>query len=153
MLAVIADDNMKADLIELIRSWRSELEFARIVATRDTGNLIRSRLGIDVELVEAGTRGGVVQIASRVIQGAVVAVVALHQPSLMPEWNAGTMALRQVCDIHNVAFASNRATADAVIAAVVLQGSPSSECDGAADWFAPDRQSVGVTIHSVSRVK
>ena len=122
-LAVIADDNKKTELIDLLRTWRAELESVRLVATRDTGNLIRSRLALDVELVEAGSRGGAYQIAARVVQGHVDAVVDLQQPSLTPASNGGTMALRQVCDIHDVTFASNLATADAVIASVVRRWS------------------------------
>lgn len=151
MLAVLADDYRKAELVDLLRSWSSDLGDVTLLATRDTGNLIRSRLELDVALVESGSRGGALQIAALVVEGVVSAVVALQQPSLMPDGNVGTMALRQICDVHDVSFASNLATADAAIAAIVLHATGPQEPGGAVDWFKSDRERGGATINSVSR--
>jgi len=146
LLAILADDHRKAELLELLRSYREDLGGVTLLATRDTGNLIRSRLGTDVALVESGSRGGVLQIAALVVEGAVSAVVALHQPSMVTEENAGTIALRQVCEIHDVAFASNLATADAVVAALVRQNRCEQELSG------PDNRALAGSAHASSTI-
>ena len=115
LVVVLADDQGKSEVIDLLRTWRERLEPVRFVATRDTGNLIRSRLGLNVDLVESGSRGGACQLAALVVTGIAEAAIVLCEPSLHAEQNAATMALHRVCDIHNVPFASNPATADAVL--------------------------------------
>ncbi len=115
LVVVLADDQGKSEVIDLLRTWRERLEPVRFVATRDTGNLIRSRLGLDVELVESGGCGGACQLAALVVTGVAEAAIVLCKPSLHAEQNVATVALRRVCDIHNVPFASNPATANAVL--------------------------------------
>jgi len=151
LLAVLADNHRKSELLHLLRSWRGELEGVTVLATRDTGNLVRSRLGLDVALVEAGSRGGALQIAALVIEGAVSAVVALHRPSMTPEEDAGTIALRQVCDIHDVAFASSLATADAIVAALVRQNSCRQGLSALDGFVAAGNALMSTSIRSVSR--
>ena len=150
LLAILADDHRKAELLDVLRSYCGDLKYMTLLATRDTGNLVRSRLGMDVALVQSGSRGGALQIAALVVEGAVSAVVALHRPSMMPEENVGTMALRQGCDIHDVPFASNLATADAVLAALVRRHSE-KRLSGLGNWAEFERTTAGTTTHSVSR--
>ena len=119
LLAVLADDYKKSELIELLRPCCGDLDVVRLVATRDTGNLIRSRLGLDVELVEAGARGGAFQIAALVVEGVVDGVIALHQTGLTLGDDAGMLAVRRMCEIHDVACATNAATARAVLSSLV----------------------------------
>ncbi len=115
MLAVLADDQSKSDAIELLKTWRTRIEAWKLVATRETGNLIEARLGLDVELVESGARGGAYQIASLVVSGRMAAVIGLSQRSSRTGESVALSALREVCDIHNVPYASNGATAEAVM--------------------------------------
>ena len=153
LLAILADDHRKTELLDLLRSFGEELKNVTLLATRDTGNLVRSRVGTDVALVESGSRGGALQIAALVVEGAVSAVVALHRPSMMPEENVGTMALRQVCDIHDAPFASNPATAHAVVAALVRQNRCGQGPSAPDDWTLAGRARASATIPSISRVK
>lgn len=116
VLVVLADDQSKSDAIEVLRVWRSRIESWKIVATRETGNLIEARLGLDVDLVESGTRGGAYQIAALVVSEDVAAVIGLSQRSPKAGESVALSAIREVCDIHNVPYASNTATAEAVMA-------------------------------------
>ena len=115
ILAVVADDQSKSDAIELLRVWRPQIETWKLVATRETGNLIEARLGLDVELLGPGSRGGAYQIASLVVSEQVAAVISLSQQSSRLGGNTALTALRDACDIRNVPHASNVATAEAVL--------------------------------------
>ena len=115
MLAVVADDHSKSDGIELLRAWRSQIGTWTLVATRETGMLIEARLGLDVELVEPGARGGAYQIASLVVSEQVAAVISLSQQTSRGAGATALGALQEACNIHNVPHASNVATAEAVL--------------------------------------
>ena len=125
VVVVLADDQGKSEVIDLLRAWRERLEPVRFVATRDTGNLVRSRLGLDVELVESGAWGGACQLAALVVTGVAEAAIVLCKASLHAEQNVTTVALHRVCDIHNVPFASNVATANAVLGWLI--GNPNED--------------------------
>ena len=64
-IAIIAHDGKKADLVAFATFNRSRLQEYDIVATGATGDLLRDKVGLDVERVTAGPHGGDVQIASR----------------------------------------------------------------------------------------
>ena len=146
VLALLADDQRQPELLDLLRRWSDELDGATLLATRDTGNLIRSRLGVDVALVESGARGGALQMAALAVEGVVAAVVALHAPSLKPEENAGTFSLRQACDIHNIAYASSLATAEAILSNLLRHAGKLDCSIDSCQCAVPD----GETISSVT---
>ncbi len=61
-LAIIAHDGKKADLVAFATFNRSRLQEYDIVATGATGDLLRDKVGLEVERVTAGPHGGDVQI-------------------------------------------------------------------------------------------
>src|SRR5205814_8374664 len=74
-LAIIAHDGKKADLVAFATFNRSRLSAYELVATGATGDLLRDKVGLEVESVSPGPHGGDVQIDSRVVQVVVVAVI------------------------------------------------------------------------------
>ena len=74
-LAVIAHDGKKADLVAFATFNRDRLAQYELIATGATGDLLRDKVGLEVEGVTAGPQGGDVQIASRVVEGEVDAVI------------------------------------------------------------------------------
>src|SRR5258708_12960040 len=79
-LAIIAHDGKKADLVAFATFNRSRLQEYDIVATGATGDLLRDKVGLDVERVTAGPHGGDVQIPSRVVAGALAPLLFLAHP-------------------------------------------------------------------------
>src|SRR5437899_3431583 len=63
-IAIIAHDGKKADLVAFATFNRSRLKEYDIIATGATGDLLRDKVGLDVERVTAGPHGGDVQIAA-----------------------------------------------------------------------------------------
>jgi methylglyoxal synthase len=114
-VSVLADDRRRSDVVTLLRAWRDRLDLVQFIAARDTANILRSRLGLDVARVESLSRGGACELAALVISSSVSAALVLRQPALQIEADAMTAALHHVCDISGVPIASNRATAEAVL--------------------------------------
>ena len=115
VLALIAHDSKKDDIIQLIKAHKEELAKIDLVATLDTGQRIRERTGRPVTLLLSGPLGGEQQIGALVATGEVSAVIfmrdALNAHSHEPDING----LLKVCDVHNVPIATNLISAEAVL--------------------------------------
>ena len=114
-LALIAHDSKKADLICLAKAHQRELTGLDLVATRGTGQLIQSRAGLPVTLMQSGPHGGDQQIGALVAGGDVRAVIFLRDPLMAQPHEPDISALLRICDVHNVPLATNLATAEAVL--------------------------------------
>ena len=114
-LALIAHDSKKEDMVSLLKSHRNELARLDLVATRSTGQLIQSRVGLSVTLMQSGPHGGDQQIGALVANGDVRAVIFLRDPLMAQPHEPDISALLRICDVHNVPLATNLATAEAVL--------------------------------------
>ena len=114
-LALIAHDSKKEDMVSLLKSHRNELARLDLVATRSTGQLIQSRVGLSVTLMQSGPHGGDQQIGALVANGDVRAVIFLRDPLMAQPHEPDISALLRVCDVHDVPLATNLATAEAVL--------------------------------------
>jgi methylglyoxal synthase len=114
-LALIAHDSKKEDMICLVRAHQEELDGLDLVATRSTGQLIQSGVGLSVTLVQSGPHGGDQQIGALVASGDVRAVIFLRDPLTAQPHEPDISALLRICDVHNVPLATNLATAEAIL--------------------------------------
>ena len=71
MIALIAHDKKKSDLIEFVRKHLDFFQGQKLVATGHTGRLLKEECGLDVEAVIHGPEGGDLVIGGRVAQGKV----------------------------------------------------------------------------------
>lgn len=118
-LALIAHDNKKADLVAWTTFNRATLARFDLIATRHTARLMRDKVGLDVEELLSGPEGGDAQIAARAATGSVEAVFFFVDPLSAQPHDPDIRALLRVCNVHNVPLATNVATADLMIAALV----------------------------------
>jgi methylglyoxal synthase len=112
-IALIARDSRKDDLVRFASAYAPTLARYRLVGTARTSERIKAATGLSVEQKLTGSLGGVIQIAAEVASGNVLAVIFLVDPLVNPsEPNLNT--LLHLCNIHNVALATNLATAEAI---------------------------------------
>lgn len=124
-LAVIAHDGRKADLVAWATFNRDRLADFQIVATSTTGALLREKVGLEVESVLSGPMGGDAQIAAMVAEGRIRAVFFFVDPLSAHPHDPDIRTLLRVCNVHNVALATNVAGADLFLASPMLHaGSP-----------------------------
>jgi len=117
-LALIAHDNKKADLVAWATFNRATLAAFPLVATRHTARLLRDKVGVDVAELLSGPEGGDAQIAALVATGGVQSVFFFVDPLTSQPHDPDIRALLRVCNVHNVALATNVVTADMIIAAL-----------------------------------
>jgi methylglyoxal synthase len=127
-VAVIAHDGKKADLVAFATFNRDRLKRCHLIATGTTGRLLAEKVGLAVERLESGPLGGDVQIANRVVEGVVDAVLFIVDPLDKHPHDPDIQTLMRICNVRNVPLATNIATADILICSPLLW---SSETAGA----------------------
>jgi methylglyoxal synthase len=80
MIALIAHDGTKDEMVALAEEFKSQLDDETVVATATTGGVLRCELDLDVRCVLSGALGGDLQIGSMVAGGFVKLVVFLRDP-------------------------------------------------------------------------
>jgi len=115
VLALVAHDSKKDDIVRLVKAHKVELDGIDLIATRSTGQVIQKRAGLEVTLLQSGPFGGDQQIGALAANGEVSAVIFLRDPLTAHPHEPDVSALLRVCDVHNVPLATNLATAEAVL--------------------------------------
>ena len=115
VLALIAHDAKKEDMVLLVKTHKEELADIDLVATRSTGQIIQARTGLPVTLMQSGPLGGDQQIGALISNGDVDAVIFLRDPLMAHPHEPDVSALLRVCDVHNIPLATNIASAEAVL--------------------------------------
>lgn len=117
-VALIAHDEQKPAIVDLVREYADRLARCEVVATGTTGRRIDEETGLSVERKASGPRGGDVQIAAEVAADRVDAVVFLRDPLTAQPHEPDISALLRICDVHDTALATNVASAEAVLSAL-----------------------------------
>ncbi len=120
-IAIIAHDGRKADLVAWATYNRGRLAEFDIVATATTGALLRDKVGLQVEAVLSGPQGGDAQIAAIVAEGRIRAVFFFVDPLTAHPHDPDIQTVLRVCNVHNVALATNVAAADLFLASPLLR--------------------------------
>ena len=118
VIALIAHDRQKDDLQAFCVQHRAELERFQLIATGTTGRRIAEATGLPVHRYLSGPLGGDAQIAARIAQHEVRAVIFLVDPLYAHPHEPDIQGLLRVCNVHNVPLATNLATAELVLMGV-----------------------------------
>jgi len=114
-VALIAHDQKKDDLLEFVRANREVFARHQLVATGTTGKLIASQTGLPVERKQSGPLGGDMQIGALAAEGALQAIIFLRDPLTAQPHEPDITALLRICDVHDVALATNLSSARALV--------------------------------------
>jgi len=134
-LAITAHDLKKADVIKLVEKYRDGIDQLSIVATMNTGLMIRHLTGLSVDLVENGATGGYLQLARLVADCDINMIVFLQDPISISLNESGIRLLLQACSVNNIPLASNLITAEFVLHRYL-------ETKMATMWRCPERLSL-----------
>jgi methylglyoxal synthase len=114
-IALIAHDRKKDDMVALAREYRDFLVRCQLMGTGTTGGRIAQEVGLQIERLLSGPMGGDLKIGARLAVGEVDAVIFLRDPMTPQPHEPDINALVRACDVHNVACATNVATAHLVL--------------------------------------
>ena len=117
-IALIAHDGKKADLVHFALNNKDAMQSTEVVATGTTGKLLLDA-GIEVRRMRSGPEGGDAQIAALVVEGDLKAVFFFRDPMDKHPHEPDIQMLMRLCDVHNVPLATNPATAQLVLNALI----------------------------------
>ena len=118
-VALIAHDGKKDDLVEFVQAHADWFGHRKLMGTGTTGGRIR-KLGLSIECLASGPLGGDAQIAARITEGQLDAVIFFRDPMGKHPHEPDVNMLLSQCDVHNVVLATNRASADLLVRAANL---------------------------------
>jgi methylglyoxal synthase len=110
-IALIAHDKKKDDMIALAGEYVDFLGTCALVATGTTGGRLINELGLTVERKHSGPFGGDLQIGALLVEGLIDHVIFLRDPMTPQPHEPDINALVRACDVHNIACATNLASA------------------------------------------
>lgn len=113
-IALIAHDGKKPEMIEFVKKYHNELKAYQIVATGTTGKRI-TETGLDVDCKLSGPKGGDAQIAAMAAEGRLRGILFFRDPLGMHPHEPDIQMLMRICDVHDVALATNPATAKLIL--------------------------------------
>ncbi len=115
VLALVAHDEKKDQLVDFCVQHRQFLQAWELVATGTTAKRISDATGLSVEACLSGPQGGDAQIAARVAEGEVGAVIFLLDPLSAHPHDPDIQTLQRVCNVHNIPIATNLAAAELIV--------------------------------------
>lgn len=114
-IALIAHDGKKDDMVRFARAHHDLLAAFQLIGTGTTGERITQATGLPVTRMLSGPIGGDAQIAARVAEGQVAAVIFLVDPLYAHPHEPDIQGLLRICNVYNVPLATNEATGLAVL--------------------------------------
>lgn len=110
-IALIAHDGKKAEMVAFVHQNKKKLAAHSLIGTATSSKLIEKETGLKIKAMLSGPQGGDLQIGSLVATNKVDMVIFFRDPLTAQAHDPDITALLRVCDVHNVAIASNPAGA------------------------------------------
>jgi len=116
-IGLVAHDRCKEDLLAWVAYNEPVLRQHDLSATGTTGALIAARTGLPVTRYRSGPLGGDQQIGALIAEGQLDVLIFFWDPLEPQPHDPDVKALLRLAVLYNIPTASNRATADFLVAA------------------------------------
>lgn len=113
-VALLAHDRRQEELIQFVQRHTAVLSRYQLVSSEAVGQRLNQIPGLNLGQALPNHFSGEVIAAAQVATGDIAAVIFLVD-RLIPALASETQVLSHVCDLHNIPFASNLATAEAIL--------------------------------------
>ena len=115
VVALVAHDRRKEEMVEWATFNRGTLSRCTIFATRTTGLTLKSALDTPIQLMLSGPMGGDAQLGTLIAEGRIDAVFFFWDPLTPQPHDVDVKALLRLAVLYDVAIACNRSSADHII--------------------------------------
>ncbi len=117
-IGLIAHESKKRLMQNFCIAYRGILGKNTLYATGTTGRLIEEVTNLTVHKYLSGYLGGIQQLAADIESNRLDLVVFLSDPMSTNSRDLSIINIQKQCDIHNIPFATNLATAEILILAL-----------------------------------
>ncbi len=117
-IALIAHDKKKELMVDFCIAYKAILEQHKLFATGTTGTLVMDATGLNIHKFNPGPMGGEQQIGGMVAYNELDFVIFFRDPLSARQYEPDVNSIQRLCDIHNIPFASNIASAEMLIKGV-----------------------------------
>lgn len=116
-IAIIADDSKKELMTEFCIAYCGILSKHSLCATSKTAKYISAATGLKIDSLLTGEIGGVEQITSRIAYNEIDLLLYFRETSSHMQYSSDVDIFR-MCDMYNIPFATNIATAEVLVRAL-----------------------------------
>jgi methylglyoxal synthase len=117
-IALIAHDKKKELMVDFCIAYKAILQQHNLFATGTTGALVEEATGLAIHMFSPGPLGGEQQISGMISYNEIDFVIFFRDPLSANHYEPDVNSLLRLCDIHNIPFATNIATAEMLIKGV-----------------------------------
>jgi methylglyoxal synthase len=117
-IGLVAHDDKKGDLVAWALRHRAELARHELCGTGTTGGRIAEGTGLAVTRLLSGPLGGDAQLGAMIAENRLDALIFFQDPLTALPHDVDVKALTRLATLYDIPFAINRATAEAVLAAL-----------------------------------
>ena len=115
VVALVARDRRKDEMVEWATFNRGTLSRCSIFATRTTGLTLKSALDTPIQLMLSSPMGGDAQLGTLIAEGRIDAVFFFWDPLTPQPHDVDVKALLRLAVLYDVSIACNRSSADHII--------------------------------------
>jgi methylglyoxal synthase len=120
IIVLVAHDARKTDILEWADFNLGTLKSFEIYATQTTGQILRNKLGLDINLLKSGPLGGDAQVATMIVEGKTDILIFFWDPLTPQPHDVDVKALLRLAVLYNIPIACNRSTADYIISSPLI---------------------------------
>ena len=113
-IALMAHDNKKELMVQFCTAYAGILSRHTLCATSVTGKMVSEASGLPIHLFMARIHGGAEQIGARIAYNEIDMVLCFDDPN-QKVTDEDVTYISHLCDQNNIPFASNLATAEALV--------------------------------------
>ena len=117
-IALIAHDAKKELMVQFCIAYCGILSRHNLCATGTTGKLVSEATGLKITCFMAGSQGGDQQISSRISCNEIDLLLYFRNPIGAKATEPDEASLLRLCDVYNIPYATNIASAEAMIHAL-----------------------------------
>lgn len=117
-IGLVAHDDKKDDLVDWARAKKRKLSRHQLWATGTTGGRLAEGTGLPIKRLKSGPLGGDAQLGALIAEGKLDALIFFQDPLTAMPHDVDIKSLMRLATLYDIPFATNRATADAVLAAM-----------------------------------
>lgn len=118
VIALIAHDKMKPDMILFAKKYQPVLSRHSLVATGTTGHKVIEATGLIILCLRSGPLGGDQEIGAKVANGEIDLIFFFRDPLTAQPHEPDVSALLRLADVYKIPLATNPSTAELIVHAL-----------------------------------